>query len=62
MFSLVFSFCGFLCFLWLISTLSDGDGQAAARGFFVFGEHVAAGFAHGLDDTVEGDAVFAVAS
>src|SRR6185295_7305145 len=35
------------------STFDDVDGQPAARGFFVFGLHVGAGFAHGLDHPVE---------
>src|SRR6478672_12786844 len=43
------------------SAFDDVDGEAAHGGFFVFVGHVFAGFAHGDDDFVEGDAVGAVA-
>src|SRR6478735_4660175 len=44
-----------------VSAFDDVDGEAAHGGFLVFVAHVLAGFAHGDDDFVEGDAVGAVA-
>ena len=43
------------------SALHDVDGQAAAGGLLVLGEHVLAGLAHRLDDGVEADGVPALA-
>ena len=39
------------------SALHDVDGQAAAGGLLVLGQHVLAGLAHRLDDSVEADGV-----
>ena len=44
---------------WL--ALHDVDGQAAAGGLLVLGEHVLAGLAHRLNDGVEADGVPALA-
>ena len=43
------------------SALHDVDGQAAAGGLLVLGEHVLAGLPHRLDDGVEADSVPALA-
>ena len=43
------------------SALHDVDGQAAAGGLLVLGEHVLAGLAHRLNDGVEADGVPALA-
>ena len=39
------------------SALHNINGQAAAGGLLVLGEHVLAGLAHCLDDRVEADGV-----